>query len=233
MKKIKWSNILIAICYIAAGIMFFINPNLTKEIICTWLGYGLLIIGAALIASYLLKSKYESFYKDDFSDGLILITIGILALIKKAFFLEFIYFELAIVIVISGYRKLQDCVDAWRFGAKHGALYLVLAAVSIGIGLLILVDSTLSETTLHYLVGGGLLFSGVSDLVSSIFLSSKMIEYVKAVDKPLESDYKQEEPKEETIEAPNIAPQEDIVVEEKPQEIVEEIIDDENKTPEI
>lgn len=233
MEKIKWSNILIAICYIAAGIMFFINPNLTKEIICTWLGCGLSIIGISLIVSYLFKSKYESFYKDDFSDGLIYITIGILALVKKAFFLEFIYFELAIVIVISGYKKLQDCVDAWRFGAKHGALYLVLAAVSIGIGLLILVDSTLSETTLHYLVGGGLLFSGISDLVSSIFLSSKMIEYVRGADKPLESDYKQEDSKEETVEVPNIASQEPIIVDEKPQEIIEDIIDDENKTPEI
>ena len=52
MKSIKWSSILVAICYIAAGILFFADANLTKDIICTWIGYALLAVGAVYIVSY-------------------------------------------------------------------------------------------------------------------------------------------------------------------------------------
>ena len=105
--------------------------------------------------------------------------------------------------MISGYKKLQDCVDAWRLGLKYGVLYFVLASISIGIGLFILIDSTLSIKTLHVLIGIGLLYSGVSDLISTIFLASKMTEY-------LSGNKKIEEPVEK-----------------------EEILDDKNETPEV
>ena len=211
MKKIKWANIIVAICYSIAGIMFFADANLTKDIICTWAGYGLLIVGAIMAVSYLVRPKSESFFRDDFGNGLIYMTLGILVFTKKAIFFEFVYFGLAIIIMISGYRKLQDCVDAYRFGSKNGVLYLVLASVSILIGIFILVDTSLSLKTLHYLIGGGLLFSGISDLASSIFLSGKMFEYSRNVDKAMSDDYQ----------------------EEKLPEKQEEILDDENKTPEL
>ena len=203
MKNIKWSNVVIAVCYIIAGIMFFADANLTKEVICTWIGYGLIIAGGLYVLTYFLHPVQESFMKTDLRDGLILLTIGLMALIKKELFIGIVYFAISIVIMISGYKKLQDCVDAWRLGLKYGVLYFVLASISIGIGLFILIDSTLSIKTLHVLIGIGLLYSGISDLISTIFLASKMTEY-------LSGNKKIEEPVEK-----------------------EEILDDKNETPEV
>ena len=200
MKKIKWSSIIIAICYIVAGIMFFANAQLTKEIICSWMGYGLIIVGAIDVISYLIRPKQETFLKDDFCDGLILITIGILPLSQKELVISFVFLGLAVIIMISGYKKLQDGVDSWRLGEKNILLYLVLAAISIVIGLIIILDTTLSEKTLHYLIGGGLLYSGISDLISSIFLSSKIAEFGK-------EPKKKEAPKEEILDDKNNTPE--------------------------
>lgn len=204
MKNLKWSSIIIAICYIVASIVFFLDPNLTKEAICSWIGYGLIIAGGLYVLTYFLHPVQESFMKTDLRDGLMLLTIGVMALIKKEIFIGIVYFAIAIVIMVSGFKKLQDCVDAWRLGLKYGVTYFVLASVSIVVGLFILIDSTLSIRTLHNLIGIGLLYSGASDLVSTIFLASKMTAYINGLNKT------------------------------EPEEIEkEEIQDDENETPEI
>lgn len=182
MKNIKWASIIIALCYIVAGILFFIDPNVTREILCSWLGYAAIIIGILDVLFFLLRSKQQSFFRNDFMVGLILITIGIVALARRYLFIELVYLVLAITIMISGYRKLQDGVVAYRLGSNHGLLYFLLALISIAIGVVMIVDPSIPVVTLHYLIGVGLMFSGISDLISSVFLSKKMIRYVKQKD---------------------------------------------------
>lgn len=181
MKKVKWSSIFVSILYIVAGFFFFLYKKVTKDFLCSWIGYLLLIIGLIYIISYFIKPKHESFLKNEFRDGLILATLGILAVNKKDVFIEFVYFVLAIVIMISGFKKLQDLVDSWRLGIKFGLLYLVLATVSIVIGLIVMFDSTIAIRALHMLIGIGLIYSGLSDLISTIYLNNKMNEYAKSI----------------------------------------------------
>lgn len=183
MKSIKWSSIIIAIGYILSGILFFANPSITRDLICTWIGFGLLVAGVITIVVYFLRSKQESFLRNEFMNGLLLISVGLLALIRRPVFIEIVYLVLAIVIMLSGFKKLQDCVDAYRLGLKYGTLYLALSAISIVIGFFIILDPTIEIKTLHVLIAIGLLYSGLSDLVSTIFLSSKMKNYVDTLKK--------------------------------------------------
>lgn len=191
MKNIKWSSIIISICYIAGGFLFFLDTNLTKDLICSIIGYILLAVGVFSVVAYFAKSKLEGFLRNDFRDGLIIITVGLLPLIRKDLFIELVYSIIAILIMVSGYKKLQDCVDAWRIGYKKVALYVILSAISIIFGLIIMLDTTINVASLHKLIGISLLFSGVSDLISTIFLSRKMAEVVnikQTEDKPVEEE---------------------------------------------
>ena len=54
-----------------------------------------------MAVSYLVRPKSESFFRDDFGNGLIYMTLGILVFTKKVIFFEFVYFGLAIIIMIS------------------------------------------------------------------------------------------------------------------------------------
>lgn len=182
MKNVKWSSVGVAVCYIVAGIFFFANAKLTREIICSWTGYILLIVGVVSITVYFLRHKIASIMKNEFRDGLILITLGSLVLIKKDEFISIVYMLLAIVIMVSGYKKLQDCVDSWRLGQKYGILYLVLSFISIIIGLIVMLDAPGDIQTLHKLIGFGMLYSGVSDLISTLFISTKVSEYFRSID---------------------------------------------------
>ncbi|MDO4198763.1 MAG: DUF308 domain-containing protein [Erysipelotrichaceae bacterium] len=180
MKNIKWTAIVMALGYIAAGVYFFMFPDTSEDMIRTILGFALIGVGIINIIAYFVRSNEESFLRDDFKDALIMITIGCFALAFKELFIELVYLVIGIIIMISGYSKLQDCVDTWRFGANHGPLYIVLALVSIAAGLVAAINPFTSTQHLHYLIGGALIFSGVSDLFSSIYLSTKMVQLKSA-----------------------------------------------------
>lgn len=183
MKNVKWSAIIIAACYIAAGSLFFADPSITREYICNWIGYGLIIIGVVNIIYYFIRPKQESFLQDTFRDGLILATLGTLVLVKKSPFIELVYAIIAVIIMVSGFNKLQDCVASWRLGIKNGLVYFLLASISIVIGLFIMMDYTIEVRPLHNLIGAGLLYSGITDLISTIFLSRQMNNYVNSLPK--------------------------------------------------
>ena len=175
MKNIKWSNIIFALCYIGAGVYFIMNPYILQEEIGGYFGFVLIGIGLVKMISYFVRSNEDSFFRNDFSNALIFITVGIIGIIYKIMFSEVIYIIIGIVVMVSGYNKLQDCVDTWRFGSQHGLLYLILAMISLALGVVIVVDPFADMVVFHYVVGGSLVYSGVSDLFSSIYLSGKMI----------------------------------------------------------
>lgn len=196
MKNVKWSAIVVAACYIGAGCLFFVEPSLTRELICKWIGYCSIAFGIVDIISYFIRPKHESYMENAFRDGLILITLGILVLIKKTLFIELVYLILAIVIMISGYNKIQDCVVSWRLGIKNGLVYLVLASISVILGLFILSGNITDVKTLHSLIAAGLFYSGITDLISTLFLSKQMNDYINSLPKQEE---KQEEETEEEL----------------------------------
>lgn len=201
MKSIKWSAIIIALAYIAAGSYFFFYPQTTEETICTILGFALIAVGLLNIMSYFSRSNEDSFFRDDFKYGLIIITVGCFALAFKPLFTELAYVCIGIIIMNSGFGKLQDCVDTWRLGSNHGFLYIFLAAVNIIIGLLVAINPFTNTLNLHYLIAGGLAFSGVSDLFSSIYLSTKMALSIRDKKREAEEAKKAEEELNQQIEA--------------------------------
>lgn len=179
MKSIKWNSMVFAMCYIGMGAYFIVNPYLAQEDLCILIGYVMIILGIGNVLFYLIRKMETSFYRSDFQSGLILVTVGLIAIAYKPLFIELVYLIMGIIIMISGYSKLQDCVDTWRLGSSHGILYLILALISIGIGLLIITNPFLDTITVHYVIGAGLIYSGISDLFSSIYLSTKMIRFRK------------------------------------------------------
>lgn len=179
MKSIKWNSLVFALCYLFMGAYFIVNPYLAQEDLCLLIGYMMIILGVGNVLFYLVRKMETSFYRSDFQTGLILVTVGLVAIAYKPLFIELVYLIMGIIIMISGYSKLQDCVDTWRLGSSHGILYLILALISIGIGLLIITNPFLDTVTVHYVIGAGLIYSGISDFFSSIYLSTKMIRFRK------------------------------------------------------
>lgn len=233
MKSVRWSNIFIALCYIAAGVMFFVYPYTTEEQLCLWLGYAALAVGAIDILVYLLLPKKTAFFRNDFMIGMLLLTLGALIHFNILYVVELVYPVIAIIIMISGYRKLQDCVDSLRLRAGAGFLYFVLAFISVGFGIVIIYHGPMMEIkSLDYFLGAGLVYSGVTDLISAIVLSAKMAKHIRAEIEKKKQEEELNKPKEIVPEVEDIIEPE--LIENKVEENqTEEIVDDNNNNPEV
>lgn len=72
-------------------------------------------------------------------------------------------------------------------------LYVVLSAFSIILGIIIMFDITIYVSSLHKMIWISFVFSGASDLISTVFLSRKMSKYISAAE---ESETTAKKPKE-------------------------------------
>lgn len=84
----------------------FLDLNLTKDLLCSIIGFLLLALGLISVVSYFSKTRLDSLLRNELKDGLIVLTVGLLLLIRKDFFIEIIYLILAVFIVVSGYKML-------------------------------------------------------------------------------------------------------------------------------
>ena len=84
---------------------------------------------------------------------------------------------LGIGVVLSGILKLQHAFDLKRMGFDTWVRIGLTAAVNIFIGLIVILNPFSTVAWLMRLVGIGFLFSGVTDLITTIYVSKKASEY--------------------------------------------------------
>lgn len=87
-------------------------------------------------------------------------------------------FIIGLCIIVSGLFKLQGALDVQRMGG-NAVLILGLAIVNVVIGILMVINPFDSAMLLYRLLGVGLLFSGLTDMASTLYLSSKMHSYME------------------------------------------------------
>ena len=180
-KQIRVSTLASALIYIVFGLFLIFYPEVSVKIVCTLLGILVLAAGILKVLSWFLLDLKDSLLRNDLLYGLIGIVIGIVILTKQELLLDFIPLVTGLLICISGLSKLQSSAIALRIGFNNAMIYFVLSIISIVFGLWIMffVQGMFAAKTVFILIGAGLLFSGLSDLFVTLFLSAKYTDYVK------------------------------------------------------
>ena len=143
------------------------------------LGVVLIVAGAVSMISYLLRDAHQSYYHNDFLHGLIGIVAGILVLNKIEFIIAAIPFMLGVLVLISGCGKLQSVIDMKRMEYGNGVVMLIFALVNVALGILLMCNPFQWGVLLFRILGLGLVFSGVTDCVVTVYLAAKIKRYVQ------------------------------------------------------
>ena len=178
-SKIKWSNIASAVVYIASGIALLLYPGQISTMLCDLFGIALIIYGIINVVIYFLIDFKESLFRNDFSSGITLILLGVMVIYHKALFQEMIPFLLGIAVVTSGFSKLQDGVDARRIGFANGWQFVIMSLISIICGFVIMLGVIKDEALMLQVSGAALLYSGLTDLYATLYLTGKIRKYLK------------------------------------------------------
>ena len=82
LKQLKWNLILLAVIFIALGIVLILWPGATMKTICYLLAAMLLALGVVSLINYLRKDISGIIYRYDLVVGLCAILGGILVIVK-------------------------------------------------------------------------------------------------------------------------------------------------------
>ncbi len=194
MKKIKWNSIVISLVYIALGTLLVLKPEIDTNIICILLAGATILMGLVSILRYFTYDIEDRFLRNDFVTGLLIIVAGIIVFLYKDEVINLLNVALGAMILISGFEKLQDCLDIVSLGYGSPLLYVVLVLVNIGMGVMTILDIIKEQEILFVFVGVSLIYSGLTDLLSSIYLSVRRRSYSRRKLKEEEEELQSQQP---------------------------------------
>ena len=174
LKQLKWNLILLAVIFIALGIVLILWPGATMKTICYLLAAMLLAIGAVSLINYLRKDISGIIYRYDLVVGLCAILGGILVIVKVDKLTDLIPAVLGFLVTMSGIMKMQNSVDMLRLGHGTWHVAFAMAIVNIVAGIVLLMNPFEAAQILIMCLGIALVYSGITDLYVTISISRRL-----------------------------------------------------------
>ncbi len=176
LTKFKTEVIFRAIILIVAGGLLFAFPNAAQQTVANVIAVVLVILGIIRIINYVKLDKSHSSVNgmNEYaspSDLVIGILLIVLAGVCAAILVNFIPVVLGLVVLASGLIKLDSAFTVRSSGGNATPIF-VMAAISIVVGLFGIFHPSAVNNIIIRIIGGGLIFAGISDLISLGFTKS-------------------------------------------------------------
>lgn len=180
LKEMKWNMLLSAALYMVLGLIMLIFPATTAHTICYLLAGIAIVIGLVNLVVYFTRNITRNYYRNDFVTGLMLMILGFFVIYQVDLIISLVPFIIGLCIIVSGLFKLQGSLDVQRMGG-NAVVILGVAVVNVAVGILMVINPFDTALLLYSLLGAGLLFSGLTDLASTLYLSNKMHSYLSLI----------------------------------------------------
>lgn len=160
---------------IAGAVLLFFPEALTKMV--TYLASILLLcMGIGQIIGYFRTSPGEGRYGGGLVAGVCLVVAALVIFFRSDVVVSVIPVILGIIIVLSGVAKLQNAIDLARLKARQWTTALAIAILNLVFGVIIIFNPFSTAMALLQFVGIGLIYSGLFDVISILYLSKQMKE---------------------------------------------------------
>ena len=188
LKQIKWTDVLMSLAYVVAGVLLILFPDISASVISWIIGVTLIVYGIVSLTAYFLADIRETLYNNNFVIGLMTIVFGLVVIVKRDMIMNLIPFILGLVIVSSGLVKLHRSIIASRIHYNASLTYALLGVVSIVVGLIVMffLSGQTTQNIIFIVIGCGLVYSGLSDLFIQFFLANKFNHFVKDFERAFE-----------------------------------------------
>lgn len=169
MKRMRNIVIVLSVLYIVLGLFLVFLPNTSMMAICVALAGISIICGLIKMISYFMKDPYHLAFQFDLALGIFMLIVGVLLLMHPMDLLILLPIVVGIGAIIEGVFKLQTSIDAKRFGIHYWWVLLLLCVVSIGCGVVLLMNPFKGLNMMVILMGISLIIYGVENLVNVIW----------------------------------------------------------------
>lgn len=182
LKDLRSGAVLPALLCLIYGIVLIIWPDISSNFICYAIGAAIMLVGIIFVIRYIRKDLVRDFYRKDLVVGLIAISLGLVALLRVEMIKGLIPTILGIAVLFSGIVKLQNAIDMFRMQYTYWYIILILALLNMGFGILLILEPIWIVDVVFVLIGCGLVYSGLSDLLTLYFVSKTIKNMVRESD---------------------------------------------------
>ena len=176
--KLKWEKLVTAIVAIVLGIVFVADPNGSGDAVCKVAGVAMIVLAAAMLIRYITSAQL---FHDNLIFSAVLLLLGIFFIAKSGVVMTVLGLFFGIFLVIDGASKIRDGIDAAKAKIQGWWIWFILALLTIVLGVLVMFGESVMT-----LLGVSLIVDGVSDIVTTLWLSAG----VRKVKKEIEKDEK-------------------------------------------
>lgn len=176
--KLKWEKLITAIVAIVLGIVFVADPNGSGDAVCKVAGIAMIVLAAAMLIRYFSSAQL---FPENLIFSAVLLLLGIFFIAKSGVVMTVLGLFFGIFLVIDGASKIRDGIDAAKAKIQGWWIWFILALLTIVLGVLVMFGESVMT-----LLGVSLIVDGVSDIVTTLWLSAG----VRKVKKEIEKDEK-------------------------------------------
>lgn len=167
LKSVKWNLILAALAYVILGVVLLVWPDTTGNVLCTLLGILLLGYGIFQIIGFFTRGD-EGWGSGAvyLLAGLCAVALGVFALSSPEKVLSILPVALGAVVVVDSCMSLKRSFQLKELGMERWWVIALLAVVTLVFGLVVMFNPFRSAMLVTRIVGGVLIYQGISDLVA-------------------------------------------------------------------
>lgn len=167
-EGMKKNYFISAILTIALGAVLVIWPDWSGRILCYLLGAALILMGGIQLIVCIRAERIGFYSKFSMLMNIILILLGVWVCIRPDTVLSLVPVIIGIVMLIHGCMDLQFTMDIKHAGSGKWWIALIFALVTLTLGIFLVMHPFLAFEITMLIIGIGLLYDGISDLVLMI-----------------------------------------------------------------
>ena len=157
------SSIAAAVVTILLGLTLVWWPGSSVRLLCILLGFAVFITGVIYLLGWIAR-RQDGYPVVFLLPGVVLCAIGVWLMTNPESVVILIQYIFGAILIFHGVVDLQGAVALMKRNCVRWWLDLALGALTVALGALILINPFGTFAALIMLIGGALIFDGVSDL---------------------------------------------------------------------
>ena len=168
-KKLKWNLVLMSILYLGLGIFLLLVPGTALNIVCYALG-GVVLLGAVIqLVRYFLVERGIFQSQLTLISGLVCLALGGFLILRSDIVVRILPIVFGLFVIFDSLGRIQNALELRRCEYPSWKSFLLLAVLSIVLGVIMIVDPFGTMETLVMAIGIILIVEGSLNLLSALY----------------------------------------------------------------
>lgn len=171
LKQVRNVTLLFGLLFIALGVLLIIFPNEMTNLLWIIFGLASLVFGIYRLIRYFTVQRYETVIATELFFGILFVVFGVLALVKRSFIVNNMFFIFGIMILAGSVLKLQTAINLAQVGYFKWWIVLVFGLLAAGVGTFLLLEPDIIEPHIMLVSSAFLIYDGASAVIAAIMMS--------------------------------------------------------------